>query len=493
MKYIFSNNNIICCLGYVLLFLFSYYSIFYNLGSDHIKMWDEATYANNAIDMLLNGNWITVMHEGEPDLYNTKPPLVIWLQALSMSIFGINEFSIRFPSAVFGFMTTLLIYIFSLKVLKSRFIGFSAVLILLSSSGYIGNHVVRTGDLDSSLVFWLTLYSLIFLSTVLNKRYQTNLSYFIISLGICCAFLSKGIAGFLFLPSLFIISFLYNNQILYTHRRLYYSILATITICCSYYYFRELDNPGYFKIVWENEILRINNIVMEWQVKPFNYYFNNLIEDRFYPYFILLPLSIVTILFQNRNSNYYQSLIYLWIIAVGYFLIVSYPPVKLEWYDAPLFPILSLIVAISLSSVIKLFKSKSTFFKPILVLVLLCYTTSKVISNNKPSENVYVMERDGAFLKQVVIELSDIKKITVYKKENHTEHYDQVLFYKRAFYIEKKTEIEIKQTPDFNIGEFVLVCKEELQTLLVESYTTEVVHENDIGTLYKILDQKTIS
>src|ERR1700758_1985270 len=79
--------------------------LFYNLGKFQIRMWDEARYANNAIDMFLSKDLIVLKHDGETDLYSTKPPLVICMQALSMALFGINEFAVRFPSALFALLT----------------------------------------------------------------------------------------------------------------------------------------------------------------------------------------------------------------------------------------------------------------------------------------------------------------------------------------------------------------------------------------------------
>src|SRR5690242_955714 len=90
---------------YLILILISFFPLFINLGKFPIRMWDEATYANNAIDMLSFDNPLVVEHMGQPDMYNTKPPLVIWLQAAAMKIFGINEWSVRMPSAMFGLLT----------------------------------------------------------------------------------------------------------------------------------------------------------------------------------------------------------------------------------------------------------------------------------------------------------------------------------------------------------------------------------------------------
>ena len=44
-------------LGIILLVLIiSYFPLFYNLDELHIRMWDEAIYANNSIEMMNSGN-----------------------------------------------------------------------------------------------------------------------------------------------------------------------------------------------------------------------------------------------------------------------------------------------------------------------------------------------------------------------------------------------------------------------------------------------------
>lgn len=467
----------------------SYFAIFHNIGKEPIKMWDEATYANNAIDMLTNKNYITVMDGSKPDLYNTKPPFVIWLQALAMNLFGINEFSVRLPSAIFGFLTIMLTFLFSLKVLKNWFIGLIAALILLSSSGYIGYHIVRTGDLDSSLTFWLTLYVFAFIATLIDKKYQKNLVYLLISLSICFAFLTKGVAAFLFLPPLFILSLLYKNYHLYTHKRVYYSLLVIFLFCSSYYLLREWDNPGYLKIVWENEISRINKVVMEWQVKPYDFYLINLIETRFYPYSYLVPLAIVTFIFKNKNAIPFKSTLYLLLVSCGYLLIISYPSVKLSWYDAPLFPLLSLLVAINMNTIIDVIKVKTNLIKSILVVLLLFNVCITINNNTSPKGKIYTMEREGAFLKEIVAIYPNLENITIFKKEDHPEHYDQVLFYKKAFLLEKNILVELKQSPVFKTSELVIVCKNELKTILKDTYNTEGIYETEVGGLYRIIDE----
>ncbi|HEY5122220.1 MAG TPA: glycosyltransferase family 39 protein, partial [Ignavibacteria bacterium] len=258
----------------IMVITLSYFPIFNNLGKFQIRMWDEATYANNSIDLLLtNQNIFVVEKQGKPDLYNTKPPFVIWLQALSMKLFGINELAIRMPSAIFGFLTILLVYFFCTNVLGSNIIGFLSAGILLTAKGFISNHVVRTGDLDAVLVFWLTLGLFAFIDLVIKKPKNSFYHFLILTISLTFGFLTKGIAGFFFVPFMFIISFLFNNHKIFKEKYLYISGFITAILCLSYYFIRELIAPGYINILLGSEILRYNHDIMSWHLHPFDFYY----------------------------------------------------------------------------------------------------------------------------------------------------------------------------------------------------------------------------
>lgn len=78
------------------------------LGSVHLFDWDEINFAESAREMLLMHNYRLVQINFEP--FYEKPPLFIWLQAVSMKIFGVNEFAARLPNAVCGIATLLAVF-----------------------------------------------------------------------------------------------------------------------------------------------------------------------------------------------------------------------------------------------------------------------------------------------------------------------------------------------------------------------------------------------
>ena len=57
--------------------------------------WDEINFAECAREMVISKNYSQVQLYYQA--FWEKPPLFIWMQALSMNLFGVNEFAARFP------------------------------------------------------------------------------------------------------------------------------------------------------------------------------------------------------------------------------------------------------------------------------------------------------------------------------------------------------------------------------------------------------------
>jgi len=302
--------------------------IFFHLGSWHIRIWDEARYANNAIDMLVNKNPLVVSFEGKPDLYNTKPPFVIWCEAISMSVFGINGWALRLPTALFAFATVLLLLYFAFDVLNNPVTGYISVLTLISSQGFVDKHVSRTGDLDGILSFWTTFYFLIFIRYLI-KRGHFNTHLIFISIGIFFAFLTKGVAGLFFLPFMIIITMIDKNYKLILFRpHVYIYSITTIFLIVIYYLLREYATPGYWDVVYQSEFSRYSKNVMPWHEQPFDYYFKILYERNFIPFIYFIPFVSLVFLI-SKNENIIRTLLYLLVGGIGYALFMSYTQVKL--------------------------------------------------------------------------------------------------------------------------------------------------------------------
>lgn len=78
------------------------------LGVVHLFDWDEINFAEAAREMLVTGNYLDVQIDYK--LFWEKPPLFIWMQAICMKIFGVNEFAARLPNALAGLVTLAVLY-----------------------------------------------------------------------------------------------------------------------------------------------------------------------------------------------------------------------------------------------------------------------------------------------------------------------------------------------------------------------------------------------
>lgn len=119
------------------------------LGTVHLFDWDEINFAEIAREMVVTGNWAQPQIDYVP--FHEKPPLFIWLQALSMKVFGIGEFAARFPNAICGMLTLLVLYRIG-EQLRGKVFG------MLWALAYIGSilpHLYfRSGIIDP----WFNLF-----------------------------------------------------------------------------------------------------------------------------------------------------------------------------------------------------------------------------------------------------------------------------------------------------------------------------------------------
>ncbi len=89
------------------------------LGAAPLFDWDEINFAESAREMIASGNYFQVQIDFEP--FWEKPPLFIWMQVISMKIFGVSAFAARFPNVVVGMCTLASLYIQGARLRGRRF------------------------------------------------------------------------------------------------------------------------------------------------------------------------------------------------------------------------------------------------------------------------------------------------------------------------------------------------------------------------------------
>jgi 4-amino-4-deoxy-L-arabinose transferase-like glycosyltransferase len=153
-------------------------------------------------DIVQRGEWLFPLKRAAD--IPSKPPLFHWSAAVSSKIIGrLDEFTIRFPSAFYATLGVLLVYVFARKLFGAQ-IGLLGGAIIGTTLIYSSQAL--TARVDMTLCFFVTLDLVIFYS--LYRGFLTGrVWYYVFYLTLGIGVLAKGPLGIL-LPALVIGSFL---------------------------------------------------------------------------------------------------------------------------------------------------------------------------------------------------------------------------------------------------------------------------------------------
>lgn len=472
------------------LFLLACIPVFFlQLDKFTVRMWDEARPAVNALEMTLNGNWFVAYYDGKPDMEYTKPALLIWSIALAMKLFGYNEFALRLPSAISALSTTIIIFWFGKSYFNSLIAGLSSGLVLITSIGFVGEHVARTGDFDAMLVLWITVYSLSFF-TYLHTRSSNRKSYlYIAAIAFVLAVLTKGIAGMIPLPGLFIYT-IYQKKLgkLFSAPELYYLAVLSVASILSFYLLREYYNPGYLNIVVSYEILSHYTDVLETHSGPVTFYLWEL-KRKFIPWLYILPIGLIVSQI-SRNIKIKRFGMFGFFFIGCYLLIISFARTKVPWYDAPVYPIASIIVGLGVSEILESLLQNTPingqFGQRMVVALMMAglffipYVDTVYNKIYKQRGLIYEWSQDtnpqllyGDYLKKLAKEMPELKNFSVIRNED--DYNAHLLFYVKVanldrYFIKLKSSEELLEK-----NEVIITCDEMIGNNIEERYETTIV------------------
>jgi len=122
---------------------------------------DEAMNGNNAVEAWTNQDWKVFYPEN-----HGREGLFINIQSLFIAAFGNEPWALRFPSAIFGILTVLGLYLFTKELFKSKNLALLAAFLLATSFWHI--NFSRIGFRAIMAPFFLTL-ALYFLLLSIRK------------------------------------------------------------------------------------------------------------------------------------------------------------------------------------------------------------------------------------------------------------------------------------------------------------------------------------
>lgn len=329
----------------------------------------EPLFAEAARQMTVTGDWITPYFNGEPRF--DKPPLVYWLMAIAYKTVGVNEWAVRFPSALaitvlagMGFYTLRQFGVprpaegqwgdeavrSDLSLWLSALIGSAAI--VLNPQTFLWS---RTGVSDMLLSGCMGAALLAFFCGYAQPDQPKSQSfwYWVFYIFSALAVLTKGPVGIV-LSGLIIMAFL-----LYVGNLR--SVLQEMNLIWGSLVFLLITIPWYVLVIWSNGAAFTDSFFGYHNFERFTRVVNNhsapwffyfvVVPLSFLPWSIHLPVSIVRLRFwQPRHWRLQPRSTHLGLFALVWFVVIfgffTVAVTKLPSYTIPLLPAAGILVGL---------------------------------------------------------------------------------------------------------------------------------------------------
>ncbi len=158
---------------------------------------DASQYASISREMLENNSWLQVFDLKHD--YLDKPPMLFWLSAMSMKIFGVHDWAYRFPSLLFAVLAVYATYRLALLFYQQEIAQLSALVLASTQALFLITHDVRC---DTMLMGWVA-FSLWQMAAWYRWKHWKH--FLLAFAGIACGMMTKGpialmVPAFSFVP-----------------------------------------------------------------------------------------------------------------------------------------------------------------------------------------------------------------------------------------------------------------------------------------------------
>lgn len=290
------------------------------IGNMPLFDWDEVNFAECAREMMVSNNFSEVQLYFQP--FWEKPPLFIWLQAMSMKLFGINEMAARFPNALCGIFTLITIFKIGQKINDTKF---GLLWVVIYASTLLPHFYFKSGIIDPWFNFFifLSVYQLILHTNNPSGRegYKTAITG---GLFLGLSLLTKGPAALL-IVSLTVAVFIGMNQFKkISHFKYMFAFFIAFMISGFSWFLIELIK-GNVHIIKE---------FVEYQVRLFKTEDSDHGGSFFYHFIVLLlgcfPSSLFLILAHQRSNidTPFQKHSKKWMLALFWVVLILFSIVK---------------------------------------------------------------------------------------------------------------------------------------------------------------------
>ncbi len=306
--------------------------------------YDEGYYSQAAKNMVESGDWVTPYVNGVRFL--EKPPFLYWMTAASFKVFGINEFALRFPTALAVIALVCIVTLTARRLLGDR----AALVAGLSTAFSAGTYLFTRETLhDVWLVVFLAFAMYAFVEWYLDplhSRRHALLFYTAVAGAVMC----KSLIGIAF-PVAIVAIFFFLSRERPAWRTLHIlpgSILF-LGLTAPWHWLAAARNRGFLDFFFVGEqFLRFfgkREPPVLWSLPVVTFW--ALVLVWLFPWTAFLPAAFAEVgKSEDRNQRILERLTLTWAgVILGFFSISG----RLEHYAFPAIPAFSLFIAGSLS------------------------------------------------------------------------------------------------------------------------------------------------
>lgn len=430
---------------------------------DYTALWsyDEAWYGSITKNLIASKNPFQLMFDGR--VFTDHPPLGFMMMAVPMAVFGASEFSVRLTSVLTGAASVILVYLIGRK-LAGRRVGLSAGVILLSSMWFVFR--TRSGNLDIPFLFWeiLTVYFLLF---------KSKKSLYLATLSFAGLILTKTLVGFGLLP-VFLLLTAFKLQKKEISKLDLLKILGVWLVCVTpWYVVNQHQNQDFLRHHFLDIGARSsrNDLQMDALKSSLNYLAIGI--GKWFKIFWVAVLAGITNFVINKKQRLNFAILAFWFGGFSIFLLSSETEI---WHLIPLYPVVSLIIPLSLETLIKRLAPK---LKNQLSTAMLATILVLAIYQFRQFSNLFYLPEP---------QQSDEKDISI-----KSGKYDQIhllgTFYPASVYYSDKTVDYLFLNPDSYQAMVGKMASDSKDVFIINKDTENQLLKDAIG--FKILEKNS--
>lgn len=303
---------------------------------------DEGRYAEIAREMHLSGDYVTPRDNFVR--YFEKPPLVYWCETAAISIFGVNEFAVRLPAALFSAGEVVVTAAIA-DVVFGGAVAILAAIALALSPLFFG--FARFATLDPALAFFMTA-ALGAFQMAAHRGFDNSPGrrWFVLSAAmLALGTLAKGPVAAILSGAIALIWVLYERRAGDIARMPWLSAIIVFgAIAAPWFALAAHRNPGFLHFFFVHEHVQryLENTEHGWGP----WFFIPIVIGGAWPWVFFVPLGLRASESPRPHRSEVRFLI-IWFAVI--FVFFSIPRAKLGSYILPALPALSILAGLGMS------------------------------------------------------------------------------------------------------------------------------------------------